>query len=217
MTFLKEYENLYEIYRKIWNKKWILLLILAVASIVLCAVLFSSDMDIFFSFFVFIVVVVISTLLIYFISWNQTKKALLRFTPEELARINSDLPISVTQEGFCVTRDAVIYSKGKLMLHRVADVVWIYKQVTKHKMYGIITVGHSSAVVIADKHHKRYQYAIKNNSDTVEFLQTSLVAQHKGIFCGYNPDIARMFLWKFDEFLALCEQYEQQARLDNQI
>ncbi len=214
MAFLKEYENLYELYRKIWNKKWILFLILAVVPTILCAILFSSDMDVFFSFFVFIVTILIAVLLVYFISWNKTRKSLLRFTTEELARINSELPMSVTQEGFCVTRDALVYSKGKLMLHPVTDIIWVYKQVTKHKMYGIITVGHSSAVVIADKHHKRHQYAIKNNSDTVEFLQTSLTAQRKGIFFGYNPDIARMYTWKFDEFLALCEQYEQQAYLN---
>ncbi|MCH5272729.1 MAG: hypothetical protein J1E35_03555 [Lachnospiraceae bacterium] len=210
MNRLKEYENLYKLYRRSQTKR-LLLFAVFFGLFVLSFLLMITDVP--FDIIMVMMLMIMPAIavgIICLVMRRMTAKSLARFTSDELRRIDSAVLTIPMQRGFGVTRDALVSSKGRLFLYPVKDILWIYKHVDTTKLYGIITVSKISSVVIAGKDKKRYDFIIKNKSNIVEFLQKELQPYRKGIIYGYAPELDKMFNKEFDKMVSSCEEYERE-------
>lgn len=208
MKQIKKYENIYGLY---WNnqKIWLLLSGICVLLFMLAfvAIIFDAPFAVSMTLFLMIipgVILGISSLVLRYL----VKKSLARFTDAQLSRINNEIPLVQTKEGFCVTHDALICSRGRLFLYPVKDILWIYKQVTTTKMYGVIPMGKSSVLMIGGMDHKRYGCKTNNKGDIVEFLHAGLQPYRKGVFYGYSNELDRMFRKNFNRMVEMSKEQE---------
>ncbi|MCH5275992.1 MAG: hypothetical protein J1E65_09130 [Lachnospiraceae bacterium] len=214
MKDLKNYKNLHEMYRKV-QRKWLIGMIGFFVLFLLSFVFIFLDLP--FDLAMIMMLMIIPTIgaaIIYLGMRIITARSLNRFTQEELARIDSSIPMAQMQNGFCVTYDAVVCSKGKCFLYPVRDILWVYGHVLTTRLYGVIPIGRDSFVVIAGKDHKRYTCRTKNKSNVVdnavEFLKAGLSQYRKGIFYGYSADLDTMFQKDFNRMLTMSREYDMQ-------
>ena len=206
MDKLKEYKNLYALYSKI-QKKYLIVIIALFIIFLSSFALFITDVPIGIpSLMMIMIIPAIIMLILYFVMKHTAKKSLDRFTEDELNRIDQDLETTEFNEGYGVTRDAIIVVKQRLFIYPIKDLVWIYKHITSTKLYGVLTVSKASAIVIAGKDHKRYSYKTKNKSNIVEFLKFELDQYNSAIFYGYSPELDVMFRKNFNQMLSLLEE-----------
>lgn len=144
--------------------------------------------------------------IIYLVIRYTAKKSLSRFTEDELNRIDRDIESTEINEGYGVTRDAIVVNKSRFFIYPIKDLVWIYKQVTATKLYGVLTVSKSSVIVIAGRDHKRYTFKTKNKSNIVEFLKFELDQYNKSVIYGYSTEFDLMFRKNFNQILSLIEE-----------
>lgn len=214
MKDFKEYNNLFELYRRNQNK-WltalaifIVLLILSFAAAV-ADVFFDTAMVLMVISLFCSIAVAITSLVIRI----RTVRSLSRFTDGELSRIDSQITSMQKMDNIGVISDAVVYcSRGALILYAVKDILWVYREVTTTRMYGIIPISKLSSVCIIDKNRKRHTFPTRNKNDAVVFLQKELQKYRKGIFYGYSQELNTMFYHDFNRMLSLSEDYEMQAR-----
>lgn len=214
MKQLKNYVNLHEIYRKV-QRKWFIGMILFFVLFLLSFVIIFLDLS--FDLAMIMMLMIIPTIgaaIIYLVMRGSAAKSLKRFTQEELARIDSAIPMAQMQEGFCVTYDAVVCTKRKFFLYPVRDVLWVYGHVLTTRLYGVIPIGRDSFVIIAGKDHKRYTCRTRNKNQVVdnivEFLKAGLGRYRKGIFYGHSTDLDTMFRKDFNRMLAMSQEYDMQ-------
>lgn len=214
MKQLKNYVNLHAIYRKV-QRKWLIgmigFFILFLSSFVIIFLDLPFDLAM---IMMLMLIPAIGAAIIYLGVRVITARSLKRFTQEELARIDNAIPMAQMQNGFCVTYDAVVCSKGKCFLYPVRDVLWVYGHVLTTRLYGVIPVSRNSFVVIAGKDHKRYTCRTKNRNNAVdnavEFLKAGLSQYRKGIFYGYSADLDTLFQKDFNRMLAMSQEYDMQ-------
>lgn len=213
MENLKEYKNLYELYRRGLNKRLIALVILFLlflsSFVAVCAdLMFDAAMTVMvITFFSLVAVVVVCIA-----SRVRTSKSLSHFTIAELERIDAQIPSIKMQESIGVTLEAVICcAGGSLILLPTKDVLWVYKEVTTTKYYGLIPVSKFSSLCIVDRNHKRRTFSTKNKTNIVAFLQQELQKYRKGIFYGYSNELYSMFCNDFERMLSMSDEYEKQS------
>lgn len=211
MNHYKEFNNLYQVYKRMLRKSLIAFLVL----IVLCVMFFMLivfDMPIEFSlgvvtcFFGAIAAGIVSLVL-----GPLTAKRLSQLDPIALSRVNEALPTLKMQEGFGVTADAIVIVRSMaLFLYPVKNALWIHKNVTTTMLYGIIPIYKSSSLVIGGKDKKSFQIGIKNKSEIVDYLHTELEKYRRGIFYGYSEELSRLFNNDIDRMIAMSAEYDSQ-------
>lgn len=94
--------------------------------------------------------------------------------------------------GIYVNNEYVMFQDGKYSrIYRPWDIVWIYKEVTHHKMYGFIPTGDTFAFKMAASNGNTYTFtAAKNNIDAV--LET-LSKELPGAVTGYTPELFNQY------------------------
>lgn len=139
MKYLKSFKNLYSLYQKTQKKILLVVIILFTVfllSLVLIIMNLSTDFVILMTIMIFPAIIMT---IFYVVVRSIAKKSLSRFTENELSRIERDLDSTEISEGYAVTRDALVVSSGKLFIYPIKDIVWIYKNVTSTKLYGVLT------------------------------------------------------------------------------
>lgn len=211
MNRYKEFNNLYQVYKKMFRKSLIAFLVL----IVLCVVFFMLivfDMPIEFSLGVVTCFFgAIAAGIVCLVLGPLTAKRLSTLDPIALSRVNDALPTLKMQEGFGVTADAIVIVRSMaLFLYPVKNALWIHKNVTTTMLYGIIPIYKSSSLFIGGKDKKTFSIGIRNKSEIVDYLHTELEKYRRGIFYGYSDELSRLFNDDIDRMIAMSVEYDSQ-------
>lgn len=211
MNRYKEFNNLYQVYKKMFRKSLIAFLVL----IVLCVVFFMLivfDMPIEFSLGVVTCFFgAIAAGIVCLVLGPLMAKRLSTLDPIALSRVNEALPTLKMQEGFGVTADAIVIVRSMaLFLYPVKNALWIHKNVTTTMLYGIIPIYKSSSLFIGGKDKKTFSIGIRNKSEIVDYLHTELEKYRRGIFYGYSDELSRLFNDDIDRMIAMSVEYDSQ-------
>lgn len=206
MNNLKEFSNLYGFIKRRQRGPMTALIIILVLFILSFVTIPLMDGVPLFPILFFIMLAIVGAA--YLASRSTAKKLFACFTPDELARIDQDIPSIQMKDGCGVTRDAVIFGKG--MLYPVKNILWIYKHVSTTRLYGVIPVSKDSFLVIAGKDKKRRSCKIKNKSDVIEFLRDGLSQYRKGIFYGYSEELDKLYLSDIQKMISMSQEHELQ-------
>lgn len=211
MNRYKEFNNLYQVYKKMLRKSLIAFFVL----IVLCVMFFMLivfDMPIEFSLGVVTCFFgAIAAGIMCLVLGPLTAKRLSKLDPIALSRVNEALPTLKMQEGFGVTADAIVIVRSMaLYLYPVKNALWIHKNVTTTMLYGIIPIYKSSSLIIGGKDKKSFQISIKNKSEIVDYLHSELQKYRKGIFYGYSDELSRLYNNDIDRMIAMSVEYDSQ-------
>ena len=211
MNRYKEFNNLYQVYKKMLRKSLIAFFVL----IVLCVMFFMLivfDMPIEFSLGVVTCFFgAIAAGIMCLVLGPLTAKRLSKLDPIALSRVNEALPTLKMQEGFGVTADAIVIVRSMaLYLYPVKNALWIHKNVTTTVLYGIIPIYKSSSLIIGGKDKKSFQIGIKNKSEIVDYLHSELQKYRKGIFYGYSDELSRLYNNDIDRMIAMSVEYNSQ-------
>lgn len=211
MNHYREFNNLYQVYKRMLRKSLIAFFVL----IVLCVIFFMLivfDMPIEFSLGVVTCFFgAIAAGIVCLVLGPLTAKRLSKLDPIALNRVNEALPTLKMQEGFGVTADAIVIVRSMaLYLYPVKNALWIHKNVTTTMLYGIIPIHKSSSLVIGGKDKKSFQISIKNKSEIVDYLHTELEKYRKGIFYGYSDELSRLFRNDIDRMIAMSAEYDSE-------
>ena len=208
MNYLKEYPNLYRLYVRIRNK-WLIMALLFFLAFVFSFVSILWDLPEAVSVLTMAMVIPgVIALIVIPVTRAKVIKSAKRFTPQELARVDNDFPMAAKEEGYCVTRDALLHCGGYFFLYPVRDIIWVYRNVMTVRYLGIIPVSKSSSVMIGGRDHKRYGCKIKNRGRAMEFIEAGLKQYRNGIFFGYSNELEKMFSKDFDRMLAISREYD---------
>ena len=208
MNHLKEYPNLYRLYVRIRNK-WLIMALLFFLAFAFSFVSILWDLPEAVSVLTMAMVIPgVIALIVIPVTRAKVIKSAKRFTPQELARVDNDFPMAAKEEGYCVTRDALLHCGGYFFLYPVRDIIWVYRNVMTVRYLGIIPVSKSSSVMIGGRDHKRYGCKIKNRGRAMEFNETGLKQYRNGIFFGYSNELEKMFSKDFDRMLAISREYD---------
>lgn len=207
MKQLKNYDRLYAMYCRSRNGLLIPFLV--------CLVLFVLSFGTIFLDFPFPVTIIMMLMIfpaialgvVLLVGRGAASKSLAQFSAQELAEINREIPMRKTQEGFVVTRLAVIGGKGRLILCPVRNILWIYRDVTTFKMYDVIPIYKTTVLKIACKDKKRYTFKIKNKSNVEAFLRSELSEYRRDIIFGYESNLETLFQKDINRLIALSEEY----------
>lgn len=207
MKKLKDYSNLYHFYRRSRRKFQIpffvclLLFVLAFGTFLIDD--FPIDitlvmMGMIFPAFLFGILWLIASI--------RTKKHLKAFSPQQLDRINSEVPSCTVCEGILVTSQAVIGTKMGLQLVPMANVLWVYAHVTITRLYGIIPVYKSTILMFAGRDHKQYGFKIKNNQKAFDFVQAELLKHRLDVVFGYERGMDDIYKKDINRLIAFGQE-----------
>lgn len=209
MSSLKDYSNIYELYRK--NLKRMLPLLI----VELLLLGFLSAVFIIGGELMFLLLPAILLLIVAIVSFSfqrTSKKVLTYFTQEELARIDGAIPSIQMEDGFGVTEDALICGRGGL-IYPVKNILWVYKRVNTTNLYRVIPVNRNSYVVVIGKDHKGASCKVRNNVNIIEFLQKELQQYRKGIFFGYSAELDTLYRQDFNKMVSISEEHEKNSQM----
>lgn len=206
MKKIKEYQNLYDLYRQsargmkiafwvslclfllgfpsiIWDVPFLLVMLLILMGIpaIICGIM-----------------VLVMRI--------RAKKSLSRFSDVELAEIDREIPLCEVQEGIMVTRHAVVLTKGGLRLCPVRNVLWIYRDVFVQK-WMFIPIYKQTILTICGKDRKRYTYKVKNKTYAEGFLRSELSKYRMDIIYGYDRGLEPLFRKDIQRLIAIAENY----------
>ena len=100
---------------------------------------------------------------------------------------------STPDTGLLKISDRWLLVSGSIMI-QVMDtphVIWAYQSETKHKLYGLITIGKSFALCLATDDGKIA--TIAGSREKVDETLEGLYAKTNHIMVGFDPDLAQMF------------------------
>lgn len=212
MVDLKNYDNIYRLYARGRNKSMICFFVS------LFVVIFSFFMMLFaedgwFDFVMIVMIAAIVCLVIFAILWpvrcHGAKKQVSVFTPQQLTSINYEMAFNQKYDHFIVTSQAVVNDSGILGLVPVANILWIYKEVTTTRMYGLIPVSKSSVLVIRSRDKRKYTVNIKNDSQVINFLQSELQKYKSDIIYGYSPELLNLYNNDINQLIAVAASQQQ--------
>lgn len=213
MNNLKNYENLFALYKKgrnSLNRSIIIFLVIFVVSIV--SIFFDLG-DAMFSFSMIALMMSLIVLLILgicsLVYSLTTKKTVRQFTEDELSRMNEDILNVPEYKGFYITRDALIYARANFTMLPLREIIWVYKQVTTNRVNGIST-GKTYSAIIALKNKKSKFFATNKKDDLMDFLRQELTKYRNGIFFGYSDELHALFNMYIDRMIQLSEEAERQ-------
>lgn len=211
---LKNYKNLYALYQKSRNSfriPFFICLILFVLSFV--TIFMDVPFELTMTMMLMIIPVIILGITLLVIRWRTARSAS-KFTEQELAEIDNEIPMHQKNEGFLVTRHAVICgcNKGGLLLYPVKNMLWVYKTVTTGKMYGLIPIYKYTVLVFAGRDKKRRTFTVKNKGNIVEFLRSELSKYRMDIIYGYENGLDTMYRKDINQMIALADEYAKRQR-----
>lgn len=216
MNSLKSNANLYRIYCKFRNRYMIsffVSLFLMIFGFLLAIV--RGDL---FEIAIIIFIIALTSLIVFAILWpvkcHGAKKSIAEFTPQQLMIINNEMAVNPVYEHFVVTSQAVVNTSGGFGLVPVSNILWVYKQVTTTRMYGIVPVAKSSVLNICGRDQRIYIFNIKNKSQVVEFLQNELLKYRLDIIFGFDGNLSNMFDKDINRLIGIAYECGQR-RLQN--
>lgn len=213
MNNLKNYSNLYALYKK-GRKGLNRGIIIFLAVFVLAFISLFLDLgDAMFSFVMIAMLISCPTVLVLSICMLvyslTSKKTLKQFTEDELTRINEDIMNVSEFKGFHITRDALVYAKSNFTVIPVREIIWVYKQITSHSTNGVPT-GKSYSAIIALRNKKSKTFATNKKDDLMDFLHDELVKYRKGIFFGYSDQYHALYNMYIDRMIQMSDEMERQ-------
>lgn len=201
MRNIKDYHNLYCMYRKCINKLRIPFFVCLILFILAFATFLIDD----FPFaLTLIMMAMVFPAIMFGILWPifaaRAKKCLKVFSPQQLSSIDAQIPSAAVCEGLLVTGQAVICKKRGLTLIPMANVLWVYPEVTVVRLNGIIPIHKYTLLHFAGRDKKRRAFNIKNSQKAYDFVQSELLRYRQDIVFGtehgmddiYKNDINRM-------------------------
>ncbi len=93
-------------------------------------------------------------------------------------------------------------NNGTTIFGETSKVAWVYKHVTRQKLYYIITIGKSYGIVLGFADGTRQMVSVKNEAVANEHLENLQKLCPKAVF-GYSDDLNRMFNGNMAQFLSL--------------
>ncbi len=207
MKTLKDYSNLYHFYCRSRRKFQIpffvclLLFVLAFGTFLIDGFPFGltlAMMGMIFPAFLFGILWLLSSI--------RTKMHLKAFSPQQLKMINSEAPSCTVCEGVFVTSQAVVGTKIGLELVPMANVLWVYTNVTTGKLNGIIPVYKDTMLIIAGRDHKQYGFRIKNNQKAFYFIQAELLKHRLDIVFGYERGMDDIYKKDINRLIAFGQE-----------
>lgn len=219
MKAYKEYSNLYRLYSKNRNVfmvpffVFLAIFVLAVPTMIIDNFPFGVTIT---------MLMMIFPALLYAILWPvflaRTKKTFKAFTPMQLSQINTELLSRTGYDGLTVTSQAVVGTKLGLQLVPLANILWVYKNVTVTKLNGIIPIHKETQLIIADRNHKMHSFKIKNKGEALEFVTSELLKYKQDIVIGFErgmDDIYKKDINRLIAFSQECaEKRQSQAQED---
>lgn len=214
MKQLKKYENLYALYRKSRNSFRIPYYICLAVFVLSFVTIF---LDVPFELSMIMLMAIIPAIILkiaLLVIRHRTVKFASQFSEHELSEINNEIPLRQKNEGFLVTKHAVICgcNKGGLLLYPVKNMLWVYKNVTTGRLYGLIPIYKYTVLVFAGKDKKRRTFTVKNKGNIVEFLRAELSKYRMDIIYGYENGLDTMYRKDIDQMITLAEQYAKRQQ-----
>lgn len=210
MKELKNYSNLYGLYKKYRNGTMIAFFV--------CLGLFlfsfvSILLDFPFAITIIMMLMIFGVLLagiLWLAGHVRTGNSLKQFTPQELRFIDNEIPMRQMCDGFIVTGYAIVCGKGMLLLYPMRNVLWIYNNVAVTRYCGIIPIAKNTTLVIAGRDRTVRGYNIKNKSNVISFLQSEIWRYRKDVIYGYSPELYNMFNNNINQMIGMAQEYARQ-------
>ncbi|MDO4333979.1 MAG: hypothetical protein Q4C58_15035 [Eubacteriales bacterium] len=220
MKPLKNYSNLYQLYLRSIKKFKIpfficlLLFILAFATFVFDHFPFGLTLAMMGMIFPAILFG-----LLWLIASIRTKKHLKRFSSQQLKVIDDEIPSRSMYEGLVVTSPAIVGTKVGLELVPLANVLWVYTNVTTGRLDGLIPIYKDTTLMIADRDHKQYGFRIKNNQKAFSFIQSELLKHRLDIVFGYERGMDDIYKKDINRLIAFSQECaeKRQKEMGDQI
>jgi hypothetical protein len=127
----------------------------------------------------------------------KTQKLGATDVPQFVASVDVDLASTQAVKGVRVGEKFALLQKSTLVeLVNFDRLAWVYNQVTKKKIYGIIPAGSSHALVLYTNDEKRYEWAVGGKEETAHQALAKIADHVPWAVYGYTDDIQTM--WKKD-------------------
>jgi hypothetical protein len=98
------------------------------------------------------------------------------------AKVELTSKVTLTAHWLIVSKD---FNDELLPLH---DLAWVYKKLTKKKLYGVVTVNTTAAIVLVDRARRKIEFECDNEEDADPILQKIVVAQ-PFVYAGYDKQL----------------------------
>lgn len=216
MKHLKNYDNLYQLYRKSTKKIRILIY-------VFLAIFILAFITLFFDFIPFDVTMVmmlsiIPAIIFGFvlpIAYFRTAKLFKVFTPEQIEQIDAQLFAAESYGTIYVTAKAIVDTRAGLYLLPTEDALWVYMVATdlfyRQHFFKIAT---NTQLVVADRNGKKRYLVLNGGEECYQFIQKEMLKYRQNIVFGnefgldeiYENDRPRMIAFAEEE----AEKYRAQ-------
>lgn len=218
MKQLKEYENLYRMYCRGTRKFRIGFFVCLILFVLAFATFFVDN----FPFGLTIAMMGMIFLAILFgILWlifhGRIKKQLKLFSPQQLRMINEESALAQKYDGWIVTSQAVLYTKRGLEFVSMANLLWIYADVTVTSLYGLIPIHKDTMLMFAGKNQKKYGYRIKNNQKAFQFLQSELLKYRLDIVFGYENGMDEIYKKDLNRMIAFSQECAEKRQKEIEL
>lgn len=212
MVKLKEYRNLYGLYRRgIRRLKIPFFICLLIFFLAFVAMYFDFPFEVYLAMMGMIFPAILFGLL-WLIFGIRTRKLLKYFSSYQLSVMNREAPGCKMCEGLLVTSHAVIRARFGLDFVPMANVLWVYVTVTVDKLEGLIPIWKSTLLIFAGKDRKSHGFRIKNNQKAYDFIQTELLQHRQDIIFGYNEDLEGMYRNDIKRMIDLSLNYAEEQK-----
>lgn len=218
MVKLKEYGNLYGLYRRGIRR-------LKIPFFICLLIFFLAFVALFFDIFPFEVELAMMGMifpailfgLLWLIFGIRTRKLLKSFSAFQLNVMNREAAGCKMCEGLLVTTHAVIRARSGLDFVPLANVLWVYVNVTIDKLEGLIPIWKSTLLIFAGRDHKWRSFRIKNNQKAYDFIQIELLQHRQDIVFGYNENLEVMYRNDIKQMIDLSLNYAEERKKEMEI
>lgn len=218
MNRLSDYKNLRHLYRKSRNLFMILFfifLVIALSAIPLAAFVEQFPFDL-----AMLMLLMIFPALMFGVFWLiariRTKKQLQMFTQQQLATIDKEVLNRPICERLTVTGWAVVSSQFGLQMVPMADVLWVYLDVTVGKLEGVLPVYKTTSLFIAGRDGRKRAFHIKNNKKAFDFLCAELLKYRQDIVFGYEHGLDDIYKNDRKRMIAFAQECAEQREQNMQ-
>lgn len=212
MVKLKEYRNLYDLYRRgIRRLKIPFFICLLIFFMAFVTMYFDFPFEVYLAMMGMIFPAILFGLL-WLIFSIKTRKLLKSFSSYQLSVMNREAPGCKMCEGLLVTSHAVIRARFGLDFVPMANVLWVYVTVTVDKLEGLIPIWKSTMMIFAGRDHKWRGFRIKNNQKAYDFIQTELLEHRQDIIFGYNEDLEVLYRNDIKRMIDLSLNYAEERK-----
>jgi len=112
--------------------------------------------------------------------------------------IYENAPLKITQNYLIVETQKITFAMP------LKELIWAYKKVTKHKVYGIIPVAKINTLVLVFSDKKKYEIPItkiNKNADNVDDIVRYIGNHSNKTFIGYSKELEDLFKKDFEQFI----------------